>query len=316
MPMADTLHVTNGDSAATTLRETVFGEDVLSWADVLHEGPVPLLPPAELRATRARFLGEVQEDGQPALAELEDRDARLGQALADRRQIVIWLEHDLHDQLQLLQILDRLAGREAGPVHLINIGSFPGRPHFRGLGELTARDLETLWPQARPVTAELAELGRSGFEAFRRPEPTALERFLSGDTHELPFLAPALRRLLEEFPDAQTGLARSERHLLEALATRRRTRGGLFLASQEAEEAPYTGDTWVWRRLDELGAGEHPLVELGSILDLTEAGRAVLAGAADRIALLGVDRWLGGTHLTPDDLWRWDRASGRVVRAS
>src|SRR5207237_6391418 len=123
---------------------------------------------------------------------------------------------------------------------------------------------------------ELVELGRSGFEAFRRPEPTALERFLSGDTHELPFLAPALHRLLEELPDERTGLARSERHLLEALAVRRRTRGGLFLASQDAEEAPYAGDLWVWRRLDELAAGDDALLRLGSAVEITDTGRKVL----------------------------------------
>ena len=31
------LHVTNGDSAAGTLRETSLGGDVLAWRDVLNE---------------------------------------------------------------------------------------------------------------------------------------------------------------------------------------------------------------------------------------------------------------------------------------
>jgi hypothetical protein len=39
----------------------------------------------------------------------------------------------------------------------------------------------------------------------------------------------------------------------------------------------------------------------------------VLAGTADRVALLGIDRWVGGTHLRPGRLWRWDRWSGRVA---
>ena len=32
-------------------------------------------------------------------------------------------------------------------------------------------------------------------------------------------------------------------------------------------------------------------------LRLTEAGRDVLGGKANRVQLLGLDRWLGGTHL-------------------
>src|SRR4029078_10283801 len=35
------LHVTNGESAGNTLRQTGLGGAVLPWQDVLHEGPVP-----------------------------------------------------------------------------------------------------------------------------------------------------------------------------------------------------------------------------------------------------------------------------------
>jgi hypothetical protein len=52
-------------------------------------------------------------------------------------------------------------------------------------------------------------------------------------------------------------------------------------------------------------------------LELTDAGRAVLAGEADRAALLPLDRWVGGIHLTgPDPAWRWDPRAGRAVSAS
>jgi hypothetical protein len=33
-------------------------------------------------------------------------------------------------------------------------------------------------------------------------------------------------------------------------------------------------------------------------LRVTEAGEKVLAGEANRVALLGIDRWVGGTHVT------------------
>jgi hypothetical protein len=48
--------------------------------------------------------------------------------------------------------------------------------------------------------------------------------------------------------------------------------------------------------------------------ELTEDGRAVLAGGLDAIELRGIDRWLGGTHLKlPDAVWRWDPGTGAVV---
>ena len=44
-----------------------------------------------------------------------------------------------------------------------------------------------------------------------------------------------------------------------------------------------------------------------SWVSVTDTGRAVLAGHLDRIAVCGIDRWLGGVHLHSGGvLWRWD----------
>ena len=49
-------------------------------------------------------------------------------------------------------------------------------------------------------------------------------------------------------------------------------------------------------------------------LRLTSNGEATLRGEADRVELLGVDRWIGGTHITPDNAWRWDTTGLKLVR--
>src|SRR3954452_24704079 len=100
------LHVTNGAAAAADLRG--LGE-VLTWDDVLHEGPVPAQEPAALRETRARFLAAAGfTDLATARARLTARDERLD-ALDFSTKLVLWFEHDLSDQLLLIQVLDRLA---------------------------------------------------------------------------------------------------------------------------------------------------------------------------------------------------------------
>ena len=314
------LHVTNGESAGNTLRETGLGGAVLSWQDGLHEGPVPAVPPAELRRIRARFLNECGWGAEGALLDsLERRDRLFLDALASGRNVVLWFEHDLYDQLQLLQALAQANGSDG--LELIQADDF--------LGPLGPQELEALWPQRRPVTPELLELGRTSWEAFCAPEPTGLELVLAEDTSSLPFLAPALRRLLEELPDSASGLSRTERQLLEPLLDGPRTPPLLFRESQAQEEAVFAGDAWVWKRLAELAplvaaADGEPLPPPPPLGDphafaatpvaLTETGREVLAGKADRVAVAGIDRWLGGTHLGAGTDWRWDRASG-LVRA-
>ena len=111
----------------------------------------------------------------------------------------------------------------------------------------------------------------------------------------------------------ETGLSRLERQLLEELAPGPRSLTELFLAMEPREEAPFAGDELVWRRLEDL----EPLVTCGEQdVTLTEAGRKVLSGDADLVELLGIDRWLGGTHLRPGHVWRWDPAAARVVSST
>jgi hypothetical protein len=305
------LHVTNGESAGNTLRQTALGGAVLSWQDVLHEGPVPAVPDEELRRIRAHFLSECGWGSERSLLDaFERRDRLYRHAFEARTQVVLWFEHDLYDQLQLLQALAE--AREE--VELIQASDH--------LGLLGPDELEALWPSREPVTTEMLALAREAWDAFRAPEPTAVAELLERDTSTLPFLGSALGRLLEELPDAQSGLTRTERQLLEPLLDGPRTPPELFVASQKREEAAFAGDAWVWKRLFELRplVGElPPPPPLGDArafaraqVTLTDVGREVLAGATDRLAVAPIDRWLGGTHLLGDPDWRWDAVAGAL----
>jgi hypothetical protein len=39
----------------------------------------------------------------------------------------------------------------------------------------------------------------------------------------------------------------------------------------------------------------------------------VLSAKADHVTLNGIDRWIGGVHLTPSNLWHWDPSQRTVV---
>jgi len=289
---------------------------VLPWQDALHEGPVPALPREELLRTRARFLARCGWGTEATVyAGLAERDRRLLDALRDGADVVLWFEHDLYDQLQLIDVLTLARGVGAAP-ELIVVGSFPGRPSFTGLGELTAEELETLWPSKVPATEDVLDAAATAWAALCDSEPAALTELASRTDPRLPFLAPALRRLLEELPAPTDGLSRTERSALEAIAAGARTAPAAFAAAQRLEEAPFLGDTWFFRTLSTLGQGPNRLVSgdgaslpppppLGDgrtfarlELRVTQAGERVLRGEANRVELLGLDRWVGGTHLT------------------
>ena len=173
--MAAALHVSNGD--ATDLPGTGIAPRVLFWRDVLHEGPVPPVGPEELRRIRAAFLIEAMADDRgEATAMFAERDRTLG---ANRDgEYVLWFEADLYDQLQIIQILARLAdlGVPAQRITLICIGEHPGIARFGGLGQLTAEQLREL-PATNAcarVTPAALHLATRAWAAFRAPTPGGL----------------------------------------------------------------------------------------------------------------------------------------------
>ncbi len=125
------LHVTNGDAAAERILDAGVGGSVLPWRDVLHEGPVPCgLSFDDLTVVRAEFIGGAGwDDPETVLSRLRWRDAMLA-GFPAYAEVVLWFEHDLYDQLQLLQVLDWFNAVDAGPVRLslINPGEFLGTP--------------------------------------------------------------------------------------------------------------------------------------------------------------------------------------------
>jgi hypothetical protein len=305
------LHVTNGQSAANVLRAAGFPGDVLCWNDVLHEGPVPDVAVEDLRRARARFLSDAEwTTYETVLRELTERDARLAKTAAGE-EIVLWFEHDLYDQLQLIQVIDQLAEQRADwrRVTLICGAEY--------LGLSTPDRLRERLPHRVAVNEGIADVARRAWKAFRSSDPTALLSLLetgAARTEGTPFLDAALRRHLEQFPSTRNGLSRSEDQALAAIAAGAATVRDAFIESQRHEDPFFLGDTVFADYLQELSRGPAPLVVLQDDADpmdapvrLTDAGAAVLRGADDRVRLNGIDRWYGGVHLEGRAVpWRWD----------
>src|SRR5688500_10012688 len=110
----DPYALTCGDRAAAQLRAAGLASGVLVWRDILHEGPVPAGPDLdELSAIRADYLASAHGAAPAAvLADLLARNARLRDAAG--APMTLWFDHNLVNQLQLLQILDAL--RALDPV--------------------------------------------------------------------------------------------------------------------------------------------------------------------------------------------------------
>jgi hypothetical protein len=314
------LHVANGHATTMLIEAAGIPGACSIWADPLHDGPVPgELSDTALLDVRARFLsGDGDAPANPA-----NDLRRWRQAIAQHDaydELVLWYEHDLFDQLNLIQVASWI--RERVPrertVSLVCIGTFPGRPDFRGLGELEPADIPPLFERREPVGEAQYALAARAWSAFRGATPIALDELRSSDMSALPFLGPALTRFLEEYPWTTDGLSRTERRLLHLAGAGPIELRVAFPRMHQGERAYYITDTSLVELADALAATTPPLLTVSRerpySFAITDAGRAVLEGRLDRVDC-GLDRWLGGVHLRRGaDPWRWDGARGAMTR--
>jgi hypothetical protein len=298
----------------------------IAWPDVLHEGPAPLVSGDEWNQVRSRYLasdtfGESDQSFDETLRHYRERDAAL-ESYASHDEVVFWFEHDLFDQLLLIRHLWWMRGKK-GPRFSLICGQ-------EYLGLLRPDDFPKLFAARKPITGNQIAIGTRAWEAFCAADPIGLLPFAAADHAEdrtadhadhadLPYLPAAIRRHLEEFPSTTNGLARSERQLLQVLSEGSRTPEEAFMEASRLEDHIFMGDMSFWTIIRRLAGARRPLVAAdltprpgrlpSGTLDLTADGAAVLGGRADHVALNGLDRWLGGTRLTSDRLWRWTGSS-------
>ncbi|HET7479709.1 MAG TPA: hypothetical protein VFJ72_09370 [Rubrobacteraceae bacterium] len=325
------LLVTNGDIAVDRIEQAGIGGELLPWRDVLHEGPIPSdLPLDKMREVRARYIAEQGwDDFEAVIGDFTRRDATLD-GFRDHEEVVLWFEHDLYDQLQLIQLLDWFSRRDLGATRLsmICVAEY--------LGNSEPDRLRTLFEDRDEVSARALDLGHEAWRAFTSTDPTRISTLLREGTSALPFLKSAMLRHLQQFPSTKNGLSRSETQALEAISEGRIVLHEAFASSQELEERIFLGDTVFAGYLEGLSRGNEPLVLLedggmieapgttGSAADfwnrraiVTDTGRAVLQGQKDWIEINGIDRWLGGVHLSGSEAeWRWDEPTQQLQRTA
>ncbi|WP_420547734.1 hypothetical protein [Curvivirga sp.] len=326
----ETLHITNGDATANLIKASNLKGDVLPWRDPMHHGPFSVESDlTSVSQIRAKYLSGFGLNIEDVIRDFQLRDAHI--LAADKYEdIILWFEHDLLDQLQILQILDQLHQMHIDPskLYMICIDKHKEISHFRGLGQLNTDQISNLSSTKSNITNMDLDIASKGWKAFTSNHPNELLSFSKSDHTSFPLLKAALFRHFEEYPNAQNGLTRSEYQLLNLVKEGINTPVDIFRQNMELEDRLYIGDWYSYILIEKLCSGETPLLttqsdeafwfapkyEAGPTpfeeqeLIPTTYGNQVLEERATAFDNLDRDEWLGGVHLkSSSPLWTWDQ---------
>jgi len=310
------IHLHNGDSVATTARRALLPGRHVAYREILIAGPVRSgLRLHEWVEERARF-------GAPYFGEhlLRLRNDLLEQeqmidAIRDEEEIVLWFEHDLFCLANFLYLLVRLS--KARRLSAI----WCPRP----LGAMSEEELVTTYMSRAAVPPLMLRIAAEAWKAYTSPDPTALNRFVIQDWNDFPFLRDGMTLHAMRFPSTRDGLGEVERRAMAGIDAGASDFGSLFARFDNDPPRYGLGDGEFLRHLRRLASCAVPMITITesgdttpppkALFGITPAGRKVLAGEADFIELNNADTWLGGAHLTNEQMWRWDR-DAREVRPS
>ncbi|MCK1745564.1 hypothetical protein IVA80_33575 [Bradyrhizobium sp. 139] len=326
------LIVTTDSSTAGAIQRAGLADLVIAIERRLVWGPLP--SNAELDAFFAprgkQPHGLHWLDDTPAwrLEKSGVKDRGLIELFAECDSVELWTGPEPNAQLILLWLLDHCRSEGVATSEVVM------RHLDITVGNIDSQRLAMLAPPAGRLTQDHLDLAGRAWRAYRTPTPQAWLDLLKTDLCLLPQLERSAVGLLEELPSVTSGLGATETRILELVAPGKVRPFEVFPGDQKPNERRVFEYWEVGALLDGLARCPSPAVSgldegpfsldmhhdpdrharyKQSRVSLTDFGKAVLTGSEDFCRQNPISRWWGGTHLTSDRLWRWDRDSRALV---
>lgn len=331
--MTKQLHIVPGASAAGSLKQALRlkKEDVLLFEDSLDGGPIlDFQSLEEWSARRNTYWNEfiiIDDELLKPLSHVFNEAVDCVQCLSGADEIILWVGGDVREQLYLLWVIRLFECYQLDFTKIRLIETYrTDRYAVTGVGIYNPEQLEKFFNGKHRSLEEqdITEL-KKAWNAVTASTPNALmQRYASGSAR-FPSLAESLKHFIKRYPNHKTGFNFHQSFLLQQLhngpsATRII---GFTMGKMDEQSLDFVGDIYLFDALKKLGDEKlpHPALMLTGDLSnlretevrLTDMGKQFMAGTANFVQLNGLDYWVGGVHLTPENLWYYD--NGKLIQA-
>ncbi len=207
------LHITNGESLTNYLKELDFDGDILTWQEMLCEGPTTeIIDSDEFFKVRKEFLHEFYD------IEVDEEEFRSEISILNHSknysEIILWFEYDLFCHINLIAVINLIQQKNIKvPIFLVCSGRVEGEKDLKALSELKPNQLRKHYDDKIKLSKEDIDLMKSLWKTYCGKDHNLFKPDIVKKS-SFPYLSNCLKAHLQRFPDSISGLAGLELNIL------------------------------------------------------------------------------------------------------
>lgn len=209
----NSLHITNGQDLTDFLTELGFEGTMLTWQEMLCEGPTPeIIDSDEFYRVRKDFLLKFYD------IEVNEEEFRSEISILNHpenfSEIILWFEYDLFCHVNLFAVISLIQQKNITlPLYLVCSGRVEGEKDLKGLSELKPAQLQKHYANKIKLSEEDIDLMKSLWKTYCGQDHNLFKPLIVSKSSFL-YLSNCLKAHLQRFPDSKTGLAGLELNIL------------------------------------------------------------------------------------------------------
>lgn len=209
-----TLHITNGSHLTKQLKELDFAGEMLTWEEMLCEGPtfVDIDSEAFFKTRKAFFASIYQLELDVYTFKNEIKKLH---RFENYSEIILWFEYDLFCHINMIAVISLIQQKKIKlPIYLVCSGRIHGNKNLLGLSELSSEQLVRHYQDRILLNEDDIKLAMSLWQIYCGTDHNLFKPFIVQSSSFI-YLSNCLKAHLERFPDSKSGLNILEKNILE-----------------------------------------------------------------------------------------------------
>lgn len=214
--MRKILHISNGSSLTSRLEELEIEDPILSWEEMLSEGPTEYqIETRQFYGLRKNYLSKTYDIEIDLKAYFNEINKLNNPEQYDH--IVLWFQYDLFCHINMLAVISFLEQRKIKkPIYLVCSGRVKGEKSLKGLSELSNNQLKQHYENKVLLTQEDIELAKTLWGIYCGNDHNLFKHYIVKES-SFKYLGNCLKAHIMRFPDSKNGLGTLEKNILKLL---------------------------------------------------------------------------------------------------